>query len=76
MRDAIELVADGAVDRRMAMAVDVAPQRRRAVDVALAVLGDQVGALGAVDHQRLLLDPALLLRERMPEVLVVQFGDA
>ena len=44
--DAVELLADGRVDRRVAMAVDVAPERGGAVDVAAAVDVDQVGALG------------------------------
>ena len=53
----VELRAHGAVDRRVAVAVDVAPQRRDAVDVAPALGVDQVGALGPLDHQRLLAPP-------------------
>jgi hypothetical protein len=63
-----ELIAQRGVDARVAVAVDVAPERRHTVDVPSAVDVDQVGALGAVDDQRLLLDPALLLGERVPEV--------
>ena len=53
MGDATELVADRRVDRRVAVAVDVAPQRRDAVDVAAAVGVDQVGALAGLDRERL-----------------------
>ena len=69
MRDAVELVAHGRVDLRVAVAVDVAPERRDAVDVAPAVDVDQVGALGALDDERLLLHPAALLGERVPEMV-------
>ena len=75
VRDPPELVAHGGVDRRVAVAVDVAPQRRDAVDVAVAVGVDQVGALGALDHQRLLALPVELLRERVPEVALIEVGD-
>src|ERR1035441_8747257 len=64
MRDLIELGSDRAVDRRVAMTVDVAPQRRDAVDVGAAVGVVQIGSLGPFDHQRgLILAPALLLSE-------------
>ena len=61
---------------RVPMAVDVAPERADAVDVAVAVPVDQVGALGALDDERLLVQPALLLGERMPEMIVVVGGEA
>ncbi len=67
VRHAGELVAHGAVDRRMAVAVDVAPQRRDAVEIAVAVRVVERATLGALDDQRLLLAPALLLGERVPE---------
>ena len=57
------------------MAVDVAPQRRGAVDVAGPVGRDQVGALAALDDERLLRLPAALLGERMPQMPVVEFRD-
>ena len=76
MGDGVELRLHRLVDPRMAMAVHVAPQRRDAVDVAAAVGVDQVGALAALDDQRVLLLPALLLRERMPEVTAVVGGEA
>ena len=73
--DAVELLLDRGVDVGMAMAVDVAPQRRGAVDVAVAVDVDQVGSLGALDDDGILLHPSALLREGVPEVLVVELGD-
>ena len=76
VRHGVELLAHGGVDARVAVAVDVAPQRRDAVDVAAAVGVDQVGALGALDDQRLLALPAPLLRERVPEVAAVVRGEA
>ena len=75
MGDALELVADRLVDQRVAVAVDVAPQRGDAVDVAPPVGVDQVGALAALDHQRLLLGPVALLRERVPDVALIEVGD-
>ena len=67
MRDALELLADRGVDRRVGVAVDVAPQRRGAVEVGVAVGVVERAALGPLDDQRVLLAPALLLRERVPQ---------
>ena len=65
MRDSAKLAADGAIDQRVAMAVDVAPQRGDSVDVDVALSVIEVRAFAVVDHQRrLLVDPPLLLRER------------
>ena len=72
--DSLELVANGLVDQRVAMAVDVAPQRRDAVQVAAPVGVDQLVAPGPLDHQRLLADPVPLLGERMPHVKVIELG--
>jgi hypothetical protein len=58
----------------MAVAVDVAPERGDAVDVAAAVAADQVRALSSFDHERLFLRPRLLLGERMPEMFVVELN--
>ena len=72
VRDLLELRAHGTVDRRMGVPVDVAPQRRGAVDVCLAVGVVERAPLGPLDDQRLLLGPALLLGERVPEDAFVQ----
>jgi penicillin-binding protein 1A len=75
VRDAIELGPDGGVDRGVAMAVDVAPERRDAVEIAPALAVDQVVALRCRDHQRIGREPLLHLRERVPEMGVIQGDD-
>ena len=72
MGDSVELLADRRVDQRVAVPVDVAPKRRDAVDVAPSRGVDQVGALGALDYERLLTGPVALWGERVPEVAVIQ----
>ena len=67
----VELVADRLVDPRVPVAVDVAPERGDAVDVAAAVGVDQIRALAPLDHERLLFRPSLLLGERMPDVALI-----
>jgi hypothetical protein len=62
------------VDRRVAMAVNVAPERGDTVQIAAAVGVDQLCPLGGLDHQRLLFHPATLLRQGMPEVIVIEPG--
>src|SRR5947199_3689202 len=60
----------------MPVTVHVAPQRRDAVDVRVAVAVVQIRALGVVDHQRRLLrTPGLLLGERMPQMAAVCGGE-
>jgi hypothetical protein len=56
--------------------VHVAPERRHAVDVAAAFGVDEVGALGALDDQGLLLLPPPLLGERVPEIAAVVVDEA
>ncbi len=51
--DAVQLRADGRIQPRMAMAVDIAPQAADAVDVGVAVDVEERAALGPLDHQRL-----------------------
>jgi hypothetical protein len=70
--DPPELPAHGAVDLRVTVTVDVAPEGGGAVEVAAAIDVDQVGALAALDQQRLFLGPALLLGEGVPEMVVVE----
>jgi hypothetical protein len=75
VRHAVELLAHGGVDARMPVTVHVAPERRHAVDVAPPVDVDEVGPLGALDDQRLLVLPPSLLRERVPEMGAVGGGE-
>ena len=56
------------------MAVDVAPQRGDAVDVAAALGVDQVRALAGLDREGSDSTPSALLGERMPEVPVIELG--
>jgi hypothetical protein len=69
--DLVELVLDRDVDHRVPVAVHVAPQRRDAVDVAAALGIEQVDAVGALDRRRVLVLPAALLGERMPDEAAV-----
>jgi len=54
------------------VSVDVAPKRRGAVDIAATVGSDQVRAVTPLDHERLFLGPSLLLRERVPDVALIE----
>ena len=65
---AIELLADGGVDPRMAVPVDVAPQAADAVEVLAAVDVHQHAALGPLEDQRLVLGH---LREGVPDKLAI-----
>ena len=69
--DGVELFADGGVDFRDAMAVDVAPERRHAVEVFAAVEIDEETAVGAGDDERRLGGVGLHRRERVPDVVAV-----
>ena len=76
MCDFVELIADGLVDLRDLVAVDVAPEAGDAVDVAVAVGVDEVEAFGAVDDQRGLIAPLAHGGEGVPDMLVVKLGEA
>src|SRR5262245_123176 len=69
--DLVELRADGLVEFRDAVAVNVAPQRRDAVDVPVAVEILEPAALGALDDQRGLGGVGRHRRERVPDVLPI-----
>ena len=75
VRDAIELRADRVVDLRDAMTVHRHPQRRDAVQVAVAVGVDELEAVRALDDQRVVVQPLLHLRERMPQVGAIEVGE-
>ena len=69
--NAVKLPPDGRVELGHTMAVEVAPQRRDAVNIAPAVEVDQVAAFGAVDQERRFLGVSLHRREGVPDVLAV-----
>ena len=71
MGDGVELFADGGVDFGDAMAVDVAPQRRDAVEVLAAVEIDEEAAVRRGDDERRLGGVGLHRRERVPDVVAV-----
>ncbi len=62
--DAVELPAEGRIQPRVPMAVDIAPQAADAVDIGVAVDVEEQAALGALEHQRLVLGH---LREGVPD---------
>jgi hypothetical protein len=49
VRNLIELFADGLIELRHAMAVDVAPERGNAVEIRFAVEVIEIAAVGAGD---------------------------
>ena len=59
------------IEARMAVAVDVAPHARRAVEIAAAVAINEGAALAPLDEKRLVF---LHLRERMPDMLPIPRG--
>src|SRR5262249_6414479 len=68
--------AYGGIERRMAVSVHVAPQRRHAVQVAPALRVDEPAALRLGDDERLLPQPVGHLREGVPEVAMVPVDEA
>ena len=68
---AVELGADGRVDARMPMTVDIAPQAADRVEIAAAVDIEDVAAFAALQNERLILGH---LREGMPDQRAVPDG--
>ncbi len=68
MGDTVELLAQSRVEPGMAMAMHVAPQAARAVDVAVAVDVDQRAAVAPLEDQRFVLGH---LGEGVPDELAV-----
>ena len=56
------------------MTVDVAPQRRDAVEIAASVHIDKVVALTSLDDDWLIGEPCAHLGERMPQVGLIPGG--
>src|SRR5579862_5962669 len=71
MRNLVELLLDRSRNRRVRMPVQIRPDRRVRIQI-LAPLGiAQHRALARFNNDRLLGEPILHLRERMPEVAMV-----
>ena len=70
--DAVELLAERSVEPGMAMAMHIAPQAARAVDVAVAVDVDQRAAVALLEDQRFVLGH---LGEGVPDELAVPSGE-
>jgi hypothetical protein len=69
--DAIELSVDGIIEFFFSMSVDIAPERRNAVQILSTVNIDKIMTIASVDDARFLAHPLLHLSERMPKVSVV-----
>ncbi len=69
--DFAELRGDRGVDRRVAVAMHVAPQRRGAIEEPAAVGVDELAALAGHNDGGILGHPRLLLSERVPQDRVV-----
>src|SRR3990172_9773899 len=66
-----ELGADGSIDRRLPVAVDVDPEGGDAVEVAPPICIDEGAPLAALDDRVALPQPLLHLGERVPDVSFV-----
>ena len=69
MREPTQLLRDGRVDPAHAMTEEVAPQRRGSIEQTTSPIIDQIVLVGRHDHERIVGEVFLHLREGMPEVL-------
>src|ERR1700722_14700906 len=72
MSDSRGLLPQRLVEFSLAMSMNVAPQRRDCIEVALPVHIDQVITLTALDYDWLVVEPCTHLRERMPQISMVR----
>ncbi len=73
MGHAVELLANGGVDPRVAMAMDIAPQAAHAIEIFAPLDVDERRALGSLDDQRLVFGH---LGEGMPHDLAIPGSQA
>ena len=71
MRNLTQLPLDRTVERGMAMAMEIDPDRRGPIEIPLPFRIDQVGPFPSLDNERFLQLPFLHLSEGMPEVPVI-----
>src|SRR5262249_15455908 len=67
---------EGGVDPGMVMAVQIGPDGGIGVEIFAVVNIAEDGPLPFQDHNRLTLEPVAHLGERMPDVAVVELGEA
>ena len=74
MGDVVKLIANGLIDRRVGMAVDIGPDRGIAIEVATALAVLEHGAFAANENERAVVRfaPVAHRREGMPEVRFVE----
>ena len=74
MGDAVKLIADGLIDRRVGMAVDIGPDRGIAIEVATALAVLENGAFASNENEWVVVRfaPVAHRREGMPEVRLVE----
>ena len=74
MGDAVELIADGLIDRRAGMAMDIRPDRGIAIQVAMALAVLEHGAFAANENEWVVVRfaPVAHRREGVPEVCFVE----
>ena len=76
MGNPLQLRDDGPVDLSPAMAMNIAPERRDAVEVPFPIDVDEEVALPPLDDQGLVRKPLLHLCKGVPEILVILFLQA
>src|SRR5689334_16767070 len=74
MRYAVHLRARRSIEGRVTVTMKVHPYRRGTVQISPASRVEQIRTLSAFDDQRFFLLPLLHLREGMPEISAVPFG--
>ncbi len=74
MRNLVTLLAESLVELRLAMAVNIAPKRRNAVEVTTPARVKNVVPLASFDDDWFFRSPVLHLGKRMPEETLVPGG--
>jgi hypothetical protein len=75
VRNPSELPPDRRVNPRMPMAVQVRPNGRVGVEVLTSADVPQDGAAARHDHDRFPSQPVAHLRERMPDMAMIEAGE-
>ncbi len=71
MRDPVQLRLECAVQHPLAMAVEIDPDRRDAVEITTALGVVQIDTLSAFNDEGIAFDPVALLGEGVPEVSAI-----